>query len=60
MHAPRGTGPYKFVSWQRNSSITLEANAGYWKGQPRLSQVVFSIIPDNTTRAAALEPATLT
>jgi peptide/nickel transport system substrate-binding protein len=52
---PVGTGPYKFVSWQRNSRITLEANPDYWKGRPRLSQVVFNIIPDNTTRAAALE-----
>lgn len=52
---PVGTGPYKFVSWQRNSRIVLEANPSYWKGTPRLSQVVFNIIPDNTVRAAALE-----
>jgi peptide/nickel transport system substrate-binding protein len=52
---PIGTGPYKFVSWQRNSRITLEANPAYWKGTPRLSQVIFNVIPDNTTRAAALE-----
>jgi len=52
---PLGTGPYKFVSWQRNSRIVLEANTEYWKGSPRLTQVIFNIIPDNTTRAAALE-----
>lgn len=52
---PVGTGPYKFVSWQRNSRIVLEANPNYWKGRPGLNQVVFNIIPDNTTRAAALE-----
>ncbi len=52
---PIGTGPFKFVSWQRNSRITLEANPTYWKGAPKLTQVVFNIIPDNTTRAAALE-----
>jgi peptide/nickel transport system substrate-binding protein len=52
---PIGTGPYKFVSWQRNSRIVLEPHASYWKGAPKLSQVVFNIIPDNTTRAAALE-----
>src|SRR5713226_2850444 len=52
---PIGTGPYKFVSWQRNSRIILEANPSYWKGTPRLGQVIFNVIPDNTTRAAALE-----
>jgi peptide/nickel transport system substrate-binding protein len=52
---PVGTGPYKFVSWQRNSRINLEANPTYWKGTPHLGQVIFNIIPDNTTRAAALE-----
>lgn len=52
---PVGTGPYRFVSWQRNSRITLEANPSYWRGAPKLGQVIFNIIPDNTTRAAALE-----
>jgi len=52
---PVGTGPYRFVSWQRNSRIVLEANPDYWKGRPKLGQVIFNIIPDNTTRAAALE-----
>ncbi len=52
---PVGTGPYRFASWQRNSRITLEANPSYWRGVPKLSQVIFNIIPDNTTRAAALE-----
>ncbi len=55
VNRPIGTGPYKFVSWQRNSRITLEANSTYWKGPPKLGQVIFNIIPDNTTRAAALE-----
>lgn len=52
---PVGTGAYKFVSWQRNSRIVVEANAESWRGRPKLSQIVFNVIPDNTTRAAALE-----
>ena len=52
---PIGTGAYKFVSWQRNSRIVLEANSNSWRGRPSLNQIIFNIIPDNTTRAAAVE-----
>jgi peptide/nickel transport system substrate-binding protein len=52
---PMGTGAFKFVSWQRNSRIVLEANPHYFRGAPKLNQVIFNVIPDNTTRAAALE-----
>jgi len=51
---PVGTGAYKFVSWQRNSRITLEANPSGWR-RPSLTQIIFNIIPDNSTRAAAVE-----
>lgn len=52
---PIGTGAYRFVSWQRNSRIVLEANSASWRGRPGLNQIIFSIVPDNTTRAAAVE-----
>ncbi|HEV8339573.1 MAG TPA: ABC transporter substrate-binding protein [bacterium] len=51
---PVGTGAFKFVSWQRNSRITLEANTSGWR-RPSLTQIIFNIIPDNSTRAAAVE-----
>lgn len=53
--APVGTGPFKFVEWKRNDSITIEKNADYWvEGEPKLDQVVFRSIPDNSARLNAL------
>jgi peptide/nickel transport system substrate-binding protein len=53
---PVGTGPFKFASWQRGSSITLERNPDYFvKGQPYLDRIVFKVIPDASARVVALE-----
>jgi oligopeptide transport system substrate-binding protein len=43
-HAPVGTGPFKFVRWQPNQEIVLEANDQYYQGRPFLDAVVFKII----------------
>jgi peptide/nickel transport system substrate-binding protein len=51
---PVGTGPYKFVRWTRGQEIVLEANTEYWKGAPGIKTLVFKIIPDPSTRVAAL------
>jgi len=42
---PVGTGPFKFVRWERNHEIVLAANETYFGGPPRLSRVVFRIFP---------------
>lgn len=48
---PVGTGPFKFVDWKPNDSITIEKFDGYWQeGLPKLDRVVFRSIPDNSAR----------
>ncbi len=32
--APCGTGPYKFVRWDKNEAVVMERNEDYW-GKPR-------------------------
>ncbi|GAA5533043.1 ABC transporter substrate-binding protein [Deinococcus aluminii] len=53
--APIGTGPFKFVSWQRGSAITLERNPAYYnKALPYLDGVTFRFISDPNAQLAAL------
>jgi peptide/nickel transport system substrate-binding protein/oligopeptide transport system substrate-binding protein len=42
---PVGTGPFKFVRWDRGKEIALDANPEYFDGAPRLSRLVFRIFP---------------
>jgi oligopeptide transport system substrate-binding protein len=41
--APVGTGPFKFVRWEPNQEIVLEAHDRYYEGRPFLDTVVFKI-----------------
>jgi oligopeptide transport system substrate-binding protein len=43
-HAPVGTGPFKFVRWEPNKEIVLEANDHYHEGRPFLDSIVFKIV----------------
>ncbi|MEO1454185.1 MAG: ABC transporter substrate-binding protein [Pseudomonadota bacterium] len=52
--APVGSGPYKFVSWDRGNQIVLEANADYRDGAPAISQVTYRFIEEPGTRLSTL------
>jgi peptide/nickel transport system substrate-binding protein/oligopeptide transport system substrate-binding protein len=50
-----GTGPYRLEDWQHGSSVRLAANAHYFKGTPRLTGVVYRIIPEPLTTMVEFE-----
>ena len=52
---PVGTGPFKFESWAKGSSIKLVKNPDYWGEPVALERAEFRIVPD----AAAAIPALL-
>src|SRR5213592_3068873 len=55
-NAPIGTGPFKFVEWQRGQYMRLDRNPDYWrKGRPYLDRIVARFVTDSATRTAALE-----
>jgi peptide/nickel transport system substrate-binding protein/oligopeptide transport system substrate-binding protein len=60
--APVGTGPFRFVRWDRGREIALAANPEYFAGPPHLARVVYRIFPGGQVddmyrefRAGALE-----
>lgn len=52
---PIGSGPFKFVRWDRDNLIVLEANPDYWDGPPGVDRLMFKVIGDNNQRLIALE-----
>ncbi len=53
--APIGAGPYKFVSFTPGQELVLEAFEGYWRKVPSVKRLVMKVIPEESTRLAALK-----
>ncbi|TLS38670.1 ABC transporter substrate-binding protein [Pseudalkalibacillus caeni] len=52
---PVGTGPFTFKEWRRNDRVVLNKNKDYWlDGYPKVDQVIFRTIPENSARLNAL------
>ena len=52
---PIGTGPFVFVSYQKDSMIRFKAHPNYWQGRAAIDKLVFSITPDPSVRYAKLK-----
>jgi peptide/nickel transport system substrate-binding protein len=53
--APIGAGPYKFVSFTPGVELILEAHDQYWRKTPSVKRIAMRVIPDESTRLAALK-----
>ena len=53
--APIGAGPYKFASFNPGVELVMEAFTSYWRKTPAVKTLVWKVIPDETTRLAALK-----
>ena len=54
-----GSGPFQFVSWTQNHKIRLKANPDYFDGAPRIREILFKIVPDDTVRILELRKGTI-
>lgn len=52
---PIGTGPYKFVSYQRGGNMVFTRNDDYWGGKAAIKEVIFRKVTEEAARLAALE-----
>jgi ABC-type transport system substrate-binding protein len=47
---PVGTGPFRFVRWERDELIELARDDAHWKGPAEFEKVVFRNVPDLVTQ----------
>jgi dipeptide transport system substrate-binding protein len=52
---PVGTGPFSFVTYQKDAVIRYKANKAYWGEKAQVDDLVFAITPDATARYAKLK-----
>jgi peptide/nickel transport system substrate-binding protein len=52
---PVGTGPFKFVKWDRGRGMDFVANPDYFKGKPKIARIEFRILPNDDTILAAMQ-----
>lgn len=49
-----GTGPFRFLRWQKGDRVELARNEAYWGPKPAWDRVTFRVITSDPTRVAAL------
>jgi dipeptide transport system substrate-binding protein len=51
---PVGTGPFSYVSYEKDAVIRYKANPTYWRGKQKIDNLVFAITKDPAVRKAKL------
>ena len=52
---PIGTGPFQFVSYQKDAVIRYKAFDQHWGGRPKIDNLVYAITTDASVRYAKLK-----
>jgi peptide/nickel transport system substrate-binding protein len=52
---PVGCGPFKFSSWKQDQEVRLTGFKKCFSGHPKLKELIFKIVPEDTVRVLELE-----
>ena len=52
---PIGTGPFQFVSYQKDAVIRYKAFDPHWNGRPKIDNLIYAITTDASVRYAKLK-----
>ena len=52
---PVGTGPFKFVGYQKDAVVRFAAHPDYWRGKAPIDTLIFAITPDAAVRYQKLK-----
>ncbi len=53
--APVSSGPYVLKNWSHGASLVFEPNPYYFRGAPKLKQLIWKIVPDTNTLLSQLQ-----
>jgi peptide/nickel transport system substrate-binding protein len=56
---PIGTGPFRFVAYKSGQFVKLTRNDHYFGQRPKLTDILFKVIPDNNTAVLSFEKGEL-
>lgn len=51
---PVGTGPYRFLSWQRDGNLVMTKNDNYWGAKGEIREIVLRRVKEDSGRVAGL------
>jgi peptide/nickel transport system substrate-binding protein len=52
---PVGAGPFKVTEWQHGDHVTLVANPNYWRGAPKLHEIIYKWVGSSSTIETELQ-----
>jgi len=52
---PISSGPYLLKDWNHGSELDFVPNPRYWRGPPKLKELIWKVIPDTNSLLAALQ-----
>ncbi len=54
-----GTGPFQCVEWKKDEYVRLVANKDYWRGAPKVDEVIFETFKNADTMVAQMKNGSL-